>query len=329
MRVNRHSGVFPYTIPEPSSYMWSDDPAPWVLEQWFGLDRFELTELFRRCGVGCYRTPNDLGRALLLDSLRGKDRHALPSLPCLGALKGSKPGLERHERLSERKSIASGDMRSAYPSFMRELPSYTAVRLRGWAPDWIRTWYMLCDVSIPVRLPLGFFPMQGQAPQLWQRQPGEYRTWLWKEQRDVGRHLGCFVRPVEGWGWEELTTDLAEWSGRVIALREAMPGGRSGKLGDAMKKVANRTIGCLGSGTTWLQPVKEENAREGDLPLSDPNEPLISDQWGRITRRPRTPVHWQRYCVMRCSMDTFWRALPYAERDELVRIKVDELEVAA
>lgn len=307
-----------------------------------------ISEVFRYCGH-VKPTPPSLGKRTLLESWRlhneyyamrqvpdtdwpaewipndykePKRRHALPPKAAREAIKDNLHG-GRIEAFSD---ILPGyyklDQDNALVSHFGRLPTGTALRhMGGHEPRGI-TCFCLCVVRIPLTLPLGPFPVRTPIYH-WPREPGVYRSWLWKEQMEDARAIGCTVTVQEGWYWNRWTTDTSAWIRWLTELRKSAP---NEEVRKALKRIGAATVSCMGIGDVRYSHVSmAEYNKETDERLYDSRGPLNSSlRSTRDSARP-TPVHWYAYTWMQVARTLYTMALPHAQANALVALHTDAL----
>lgn len=268
-----------------------------------------LRRFFDFVGVGEYVSAGALGEALWADCR--PTAVSTPSLACRSDLRthslggrADTPGLGR--RLLSAWEI---DMRSAYLSFLRSVPTGTAMRMLE-EPDDDRCWFAPCYVRVPCSLkgfgPVGYrdndtlrFPSYGDD---WNT---SFHTWLWSSEVRTARRLGYEIHVVaEGWEWEQVDTDNDAYLARLWDLRGLA---RDDEQRDWLKKAGVASIGRQAIPPLSYSIVDDASPlhTDDDIPLIGGMDAPISGYWLHAEpdeqHTPRV-THWWGYTLMKCRL---------------------------
>jgi hypothetical protein len=300
----------------------------------------EMREAYKHCGVGTPPTPAGLGQALMRESWREQyphgewkaHRHSVPSLDCCRFIREHQtggrvdtPGLgQYYDKLLEL------DLSNAYAAHYGRHPTGTACILyeRGkWPHDYDQgTWFCECEVTIHKQLALGPFPVRRQHGNeekvTYPTQVGTYTAFLWKEQAEDARRLGCTVRVQSGYGWNEFTSDNQAFVELVDFLLYTSP---SPMVRSVVKSATVAGIGRHGMDDTLHILVPEEYATDGDMRVNSPHSATALNYFVHAQKLPRQAnmVHWYSYTMMQCARTLFQYAYPYAAKEWLVATNYD------
>jgi hypothetical protein len=299
-----------------------------------------MREGYKHCGVGTPPTPAGLGQALMRRSWRDQypygewkvHRHSVPSLCCCNFIREHQtggrvdtPGLgQYYDKLLEL------DLSNAYAAHYGRHPIGAALILyeRGkWPHDFDDgTWFAECEVTIHKQLALGPFPVRRQHGNekevTYPVHVGTYTAFLWKEQAEDARRLGCTVRVYSGYGWREWTEDNRAFVELVDCLLRTAP--RS-EVRSVVKSATVAGIGRHGMDDTLHILVPEEYASDGDMRVNSPHSATALNYFVHAEKLPRQAnmVHWYSYTMMQCARTLFQYAYPYAQKEWLVATNYD------
>lgn len=258
------------------------------------------------CGVGEYCSPGALGEAIWASTR--PCAVSTPARACCRDLRvhslggrADTPGLG--QRLLRAWEI---DMRSAYLSFLRSVPTGTAARLRVEPRD-NRIWFAPCEVTYgkPSQAfsPVGWRDVTLRFPHL--SAPARFTTWLWSEEVQAARRMGIDVR-VAGFGWEWNSVDNGN-AAFLAAIGVLRAGAYDAESAEWIKKCGVAAIGRQAIPPLVFRVLADDDPARSpeDIPLiGDMNAP-ISGYWlhsePEETHTPRV-THWWAYSLMKCRL---------------------------
>lgn len=217
-------------IPGPrNSARWLVQGSSWNVKHFTEAALSRLQALFTLCRVGVRPTLGSLGAALMrrfwpADAIR----HGEPNRSCRRALHqfGTGGRAELIKPTYARKAWCL-DETNAYADAAARwgMPTGTAQTIiDGEGLDDYAAWYALCEISYPADLDLAPFGMrEGDDPVVYPRARGSYLAYLWDFQYRSALEAGCHIRVGSGWGWFEMTYDLARWVYEMGILRDEDP----------------------------------------------------------------------------------------------------------
>lgn len=271
-----------------------------------------LREFFDYVGAGEYASPAALGEAIWRQS-----RTTGVSTPCAAccadlrehSLGGRADTPALGARLLEAYEI---DMRSAYLSFLRALPTGTACRMHRepWGRQRGNIWFGPCEVDTrdmeTYFSPVGYRTDAGLSFPVRRAGPRQFTCWLWSEEVRAARDSGARVRLLaSGWQWTMVDHENETYLQALWDLRE---GAR-----DAQEREWLKSAGVAALGRQALPPwgyviIDDASPKRtnDDLPLvSSDHEHPISGLWLHAEpddhHTPRV-THWWAYTLMKCRL---------------------------
>lgn len=296
-----------------------------------------LRMLFDHCSVGTANTPAGLGMALQKRAFYetyGEEwvahRHPLPPQRCVEDLRALSTGA-RSDLLVETTAtfdvVHELDMKNGYAASFIEQPTGPTIGHDGRFLEPFATYVAWCNVLIVDPLILGCFPVRVPTGKEWKvdypTEKGLYECFLWKEEIELVKKYGCLVDVGPGWGWLTMTRDNARFAELMTYLRDTAPD----EIADWIKLAIVASIGRHGSSwlSTTLLPEGEQSP--GDLEASFNG---LAYDWyvhEAMEKIPETMQHWFSYCLMKCRLELYTYALPFAERGELLATNTDAVFV--
>ncbi len=297
-----------------------------------------LRMLFEHCGVGTANTPAGLGMALQKRAFYEQygeawlaHRHPLPPYRCVEDLRARSTGA-RSDLLVETTATFDIaweiDMKNGYAAAFVEVPTGPTIAHQGMFVAQYATYVSHCQIQVNFKLTLGCFPIRIQEGKEWRveypTEPGNYESFLWKEEIELLEQKGCDVITGPGWGWLSMTRDNARFTELMTTLRDSAPD----EVVDWIKLAIVASIGRHGS--SWLSTtlVPEGEQKPGDLEASW--DGLAYDWYihEAMSHIPEGMQHWFDYCLMKCRLELYKYALPFAERGELLASNTDGIFVS-
>lgn len=247
-------------------------------------------------------------------------RQSAPTAPLRAALRaGGIGGRVDTPALGETLEAAwEEDMRSAYPTAAAgPLPVGTACRVLVEEDHWA-TWYCQCEVTIPWRLMWSPILVRTDLGNRQLTEPGTYTVWLWKEEANAARELGCSVVPTDGWAWRQTSPLLAEWAGRMADLRATAP---SAELSNLVKLAAVGAIGRHGMPAITYQLIPTAEAPPTARPYLKAHGSNPFTDWSiQETGDPKANAlsYWHSYIQMSVRLRLYQRILVHVAQGNRV-----------
>ncbi len=300
----------------------------------------ELREVYAYANVGTPGTPGATGQALMRKAWKEaygeegwkKHRHQRPSNWVCHQIANTSSGA-RSDTLDMGTSFEVAwevDRKNAYGAVLAPLPTGPTYRIfKGCTNDWA-SYYVRCRVTVDSPLVLGPFPVRkkddarqkGFKP-YFPTQPGEYVTWLWKEEVEKARAAGCVVDEYEGWGWQEWTNDFQPFIDMMSEMRDQAPP----HIAPYIKKFLVAAIGRFGMPNGMYVLSSEEDSDEKDRAICENG---VAYDWfvhWIPDKKPTNMPHWFSFILMQCRLALYDVALPYAESEQLIATNTDAIIV--
>lgn len=303
-----------------------------------------IREVMGYVGVGTQTTPGATGQALMRrawkeaygeEGWRGHRHQRPPKIAC-HQIETTTSGA-RSDTIEMGTSFELAwevDRKNAYGKCLEQLPSGPTYRIFKGRTDGWASYYVRCRVTITEQLVLGPFPVRvrdetrggkGSKP-VFPTAPGEYITWLWKEEIEKARAEGCLVETFEGWGWQEFTNDFQPFVNFMTRLRDEAPP----HIAPYIKKFLVAAIGRFGMPSGLYIMVPEDQAGPDDVAICD-KAGIMLDWFAHWIpdKHPMTMPHWFSFILMQCRLALYEMALPYAESEQLIATNTDAVIVKA
>lgn len=291
-----------------------------------------LRAVYRHCGVGTPNTLGALGQTLMRKAYKDAYgelwkyyRHKRPPGVACADISEHSSGARR-ERTSD-DQVSYGweiDEKNGYLANIGRLPTGDCYRVFDSAESGVYLVYFVrCKVVIPQPLALGPFPVRIEGSPLYPTQPGSYEAWLWNDEIALSREQGCLIETYEGYGWCEVTNDLAPFIDLMSQLRDSAPV----EIVDFIKQAIVSGIGRFGMTEGKYVLVSGEEKSDTDLPITARG--LAYDWWvhHEPEYRPLTMPHWYRFIIMRCRVKLYQLALPFVKSEHLLGLNTDAILV--
>lgn len=303
----------------------------------------ELREVMAYAGVGTQTTPGATGQALMRRAWKeayGEEgwkghRHQRPPRIACHQIETTTNGA-RSDTIEMGTSFELAwevDRKNAYGKCLEQLPSGPTYRIfKGRTEGWA-SYYVRCKVVITSPMVLGPFPVRVRDETrkrdykpVFPTLPGEYITWLWKEEIEQARAEGCLVETYEGWGWLEFTNDFQPFVDLMTQLRDDAPE----HIAPYIKKFLVAAIGRFGMPDGLHVLVPEDQAGPDDVCLCG-NDGIMYDWFVHWIpdKYPTTMPHWFSFILMQCRLALYEMARPYAESEQLISTNTDAVIVKA
>lgn len=303
-----------------------------------------MREFYEYAGVGTQSTPGAEGQALMRKSWQEQfegesteyipgwkfHRHQRPPQVACFQIRETSVGA-RSDTISVNQQFETAwsiDEKNAYGAGLSRLPTgycYHIFPGEG-QTDGYETYYVRCRVTIHRELALGPFPIRllsdfGKYVPNYPEQPGEYITWLWREEVEKAREKGCTVETYEGWGWEEWTNEFQPFVDMMSRLRDEAP---NEEIANRIKKTLVAAVGRFGMPPGLNVLVPEEQAGPDDICITNRDGEALNWFVHWIPdKNPTTMPHWFFYIIMRCRLALFDQIERFAERGELISSNTD------
>lgn len=313
----------------------------WIVDtdSWNETPEAEVTgrmwDLFEHYGIGFAPTAGSLGRLLMIKihQEQGFKRHTSLSLSCEKFIKDNQPGgMAQTLELGRWDQLDYIDMKSAYLSKYYMNPAGTARWEIGLDDVDCATYFCRCTVFVTSDLPLGPFAVRTtdwkkyRKRLIYPRQPGVYENvYLWKEQVETIRSLGCEVWTHEGYSWPDFTTDNMFWCQSSFWLRKSAG---SSHVKEKVKTCIVAPIGRMGMDRLHYYLVNEANHKPEDRVMVDSNgDPIDIYIREEVDKNSAYMTHWWAYTVAMCNLELFNFAYPFALQGKLVSTDYDSVLV--
>lgn len=289
----------------------------------------ELDDDFRYAKAGSHSTPGAWGKALMYQTWtrHGFLRYSSSNMNATNYLRehGFGGRCDTLVPLGDVGTVVELDMYWAYLAFSYILPTGTSIPIASGYTQGLFTWFCECIVTIHQELALGPFPLRTRTrkvvhPTL----PGVYRTFMWKEQAEDCRAVGCTVQVLRGWGWREYTQDMMSHAEHMHSLHQKVFGT---KIAEDMKRAIVASFGYFGMNGEFYSLVDKPIGPE-DRWLADMDGPtdFYIHKEDKDYSSPNMQ-HWFKYIQMQCARALYKMALPYAEEGRLVATNYDAVFV--
>lgn len=305
----------------------------WKLEPTYeSLER--LKKIFAYFGCGTTHTPASLGRnsMMYVYDLNNLTKQSSPSLAVENYLREHAVGGIVQTPQGEGvqcEETTQLDMASAYLSQYRKHPTGGAIYFGECEPEECATYFGRCRVTVNRQLPIGPFPYRRGDNRFcveYPVRPSTYETYLWKEQVEDCRNVGCKVDVLDGYYWRYWTTHNYPWSQyayfkRKQALKE-IEGDVKGITNGAMGKFgSHRELYYLISGDGLAD---KRNIVRG---VTENHHPINYFVRQEINYSVPIMLHWYYYTIMQTNRVVYLFALPFAQQGRLVWMDYDSVMV--
>lgn len=310
---------------------WIVSKKSWGIQELHPRILRELREFYEYYGIGYKPTPSSLGTELMRQVWQQERlaRHTAPSISCERFIRKHHSGgiVQTPGKGRKYNELLMLDMSSAWVSHFVLHPTGTAVPFQG--PDNTETFFTYfaeCEVLVTDELPLGPFPYRTGSKDgkrvIYPTLPGVYKkVYLWKEQVSDCKRAGCFVRIIQGYGWNNYTTDSLSWAERAFVLRR---GARTNNEVLWTKKCAVAAIGHHAQPREYYYLSPEEGEEGCELVDS------YGNAFNIYLRKEKDlsaalMIHWYAYTIAMCNRHVYQFALPFAKEGRLVSIDYDSI----
>ncbi len=218
------------------------------------------------------------------------------------------------------------DMKNGYAASFIEQPTGPTISHRGRFLDSYATYVSHCMVEITEPLILGCFAVRVQQARgselFYPIEPGWYETLLWKEEIEVA------VLTLPSAHWLELISQFGcrnspRFAELMTQLRDSAPE----EIVDWIKLAIVGGIGRHGSPWETTTIVMEGEQDPGDTPVAWNG---LAYDWyihSAMQHIPESMQHWFSHTLMKCRLELYRYALPYARRGELLATNTDAVFV--
>ena len=282
-----------------------------------------LRRFFDYVAVGEYASPAALGEALWR-----KQRVTGVSTPCAACC----ADLREHSLGGRADTPALGarllqayeiDMRSAYLSFLRAVPTGTAHRLyrEPWGQHKDAIWFAPCEVDASgletYFSPVGYRSDSGLSFPASRNSVRRFQSWLWNEEVYAARDAGADVHVLApGWQWTLVDDENEAYLTAVWQLRDGVADAQ--EL-DWLKKCSLAALGRQALPPWGYVIIDDASPKrsDDDIPLlSGDKETPISGLWMHAEaddhHTPRV-THWWAYTLMKCRL-ALWARMEWEHR---------------